>query len=75
MIAGIVPISSGNIKKNYQHLSYVPQRINIDKTFPIKVYEYIQIYNDHIEPDSIKKYLQKFSSEYLYDKNIGNLSG
>jgi ABC-type Mn2+/Zn2+ transport system ATPase subunit len=48
----------------------VPQKLEIDKTFPIKVEEFIQIYNHKTSSEEIKDYLKKFKSEYLLEKNI-----
>lgn len=72
------------IIRNYDNLSYVPQKIDIDKTFPIKVYEFIRIYNPHTSfffwkkrgqfNEKIKDYLSKFWAIDLYDKQIWNLS-
>lgn len=62
------------IIKNYKNISYVPQKLSIDKTFPIKVYEFIKIYNPWTKDEKIKEYLEKFSSLKLFDKNISKLS-
>jgi ABC-type Mn2+/Zn2+ transport system ATPase subunit len=51
-------------------LSYIPQKINIDFTFPIQTKEFIKIYNPSSSDDEIKNYLKKFESEYLFEKNI-----
>lgn len=75
LLAWIYKQNSWEILRNYKKLSYVPQKINIDKTFPIKVKEFINIYNEKISYKEIKRYLQKFGSEYLIEKNISNLSG
>jgi ABC-type Mn2+/Zn2+ transport system ATPase subunit len=53
----------------------VPQKINIDLTFPIQTKEFIKIYNPKTSDEEIKNYLKKFKSEYLFLKNIGKLSG
>ncbi|MDQ7022710.1 MAG: ATP-binding cassette domain-containing protein [Candidatus Gracilibacteria bacterium] len=74
-IAQINKNFSGEIIRNYKSLSYVPQKIDIDKTFPIKVYEFIKIYNKIPHPNplfgeergqfenNIKNYLEKFLSK------------
>lgn len=74
-IAGIEPLASWSIEKSFSKLSYVPQKIQIDKTFPICVYEFIKIYNPKVTENQIKTYLEQFQAEHLYDKNIVVLSG
>ena len=75
VIAWIQKIDSWKIIKNYKKLSYVPQKISLDKTFPIKVSEFIKINNEKINDEKILFYLDKFNSSYLFDKNISSLSG
>jgi len=75
VIAWIQKINSWKITKNYKKLSYVPQKISLDKTFPIKVSEFIKIYNQNIRDEKILSYLKKFDSEDLFSKNISSLSG
>lgn len=74
-VAWINKIYSWDIIKKYKKASYVPQKIDIDKTFPITVYEFVKIYNKKIELKSLINYLIIFDIEKLYDENIVNLSG
>ncbi|PID87385.1 hypothetical protein CSB07_01700 [Candidatus Gracilibacteria bacterium] len=74
-IAGINNIYSGKIIKKYKKVSYVPQKIYIDKTFPITVSEFIKVYNENITPKDLMKYLKIFGMEKKKDKSIVNLSG
>lgn len=75
VIAWIQKIDSWKIIKNYKKLSYVPQKISLDKTFPILVSEFIKIYNPKTTKENIISYLKKFNSENLFEKNIASLSG
>ncbi|NDK08586.1 ATP-binding cassette domain-containing protein [Candidatus Gracilibacteria bacterium] len=75
VIAGILSPSQGKLLKKYKKLSYVPQKINLDDSFPILVEEYIEIYNEKIGLKKIKDILHKFNSEYLLGKKINKLSG
>jgi zinc transport system ATP-binding protein len=75
IIASIHKSTSWKITRNYKALSYVPQKIDIDLTFPIQVKEFIKIYNPKTNDEKIKNYLKKFKSEYLFLKNIWKLSG
>jgi zinc transport system ATP-binding protein len=75
IISGILKPFKWKVIKDYKILSYVPQKLEIDKTFPIEVREFIKIYNPKINDESVKNYLKKFESEYLFKKNMWNLSG
>jgi ABC-type Mn2+/Zn2+ transport system ATPase subunit len=48
----------------------VPQKIDIDLTFPIQTKEFIKIYNPKTNNEEVKKYLKKFKSENLLEKLI-----
>ena len=75
IIAWIEKHTSWKIKRNYKRLGYVPQKINIDMTFPITVKEFIHIYNSETSDKSIKKMLKKFNALTIFDKKITLLSG
>jgi zinc transport system ATP-binding protein len=75
LIAWIYKPTFWKITRNYKALSYIPQKIDIDLTFPIEVREFIKIYNTKANDGEIKNYLKKFKSEYLFLKNIWKLSG
>jgi len=55
-------------------LSYVPQKINVDESFPILVKEFIQIYNEKVSISDILQLLKKFNSQDLLNKRIDKLS-
>lgn len=74
IIAWIYKPDSWKIIKNYKKLSYIPQKIDVDKTFPISVKEFIKIYNPETLDKNIFAYLKKFRSEYLFEKNIWDIS-
>lgn len=74
VIAGIEKQTSGEITRNYKQLWYVPQKIDIDMTFPLTVSEFIHIYNDWITDDNIIMMLKKFDSESILKKKISLLS-
>lgn len=75
VIAWILQPSFWKIVKGFRKLSYVPQKINLDDSFPILVEEYIGIYNEKVSIKKIKDILHKFNSEYLLGKKINKLSG
>lgn len=74
IISWIQKQTSWKIIKNYKKLSYVPQKINIDKNFPILVSEFIKIYNIWVKNEKIIKYLNDFESSNLLNKKIWELS-
>lgn len=74
IIAWIQKQNSWKIIKNYKKLSYVPQKISIDKNFPILVSEFIKIYNIWVKNSEIKKLLKEFDAENLFDKKVWDLS-
>lgn len=75
IIAGIHKQTSGSVIKNYTTLSYVPQKISIDKTFPISVWEFVHIYNLKTSTKKIWEYFEKFSAKHLLQKQLSFLSG
>lgn len=74
IIAWIQKHTKWKVIKNHKKLGYVPQKIDIDKNFPIKVVEFIKIYNKWIKDDKIIKYLKDFESCDLLNKKIWELS-
>ena len=74
IISWIQKQNSGTIIKKYKLLSYVPQKINLENSFPITVKEFIQIYNEKIKLIDIENFLEKFNSKELINKKIEKLS-
>ncbi len=75
IIAWIYKKTNWEITKNYSKSSYVPQKINIDKTFPIEVLEFIKIHNPKVKKEEIKSCFEKFQAENLLTKKLSILSG
>ena len=74
IIAWIQKQSLWKVIKKYKKLSYVPQKIDLDKSFPILVSEFISIYNPKAKKEDIISLLSEFEAEKLYDKKIWDLS-
>ncbi len=74
VIAGIQKPISWNIFRNYKKLSYVPQKINLDESFPILVSEFIKVYNEKVNREDIENLLSKFNSKDLVNKRVDKLS-
>jgi zinc transport system ATP-binding protein len=74
---GEVMVLNTSVKKALDHISYVPQRFNFDRTFPITVNEFL-----HLEPNSkyrsttnIKEKLKEVGMQNSEDNLLGVLSG
>lgn len=74
IISKIQKQSSWNITRNYKKLSYVPQKINLDNSFPILTKEFIKIYNEKSKIKDIENLLEKFNSKDILNKRIDKLS-
>lgn len=74
-IAGIQPLYSGIIKKHTKKISYIPQTIHLEKSFPLKVQEFFHIFNEDISPTEIQKMITTFQGQHLMNRNIHTLSG
>ena len=74
-IAGIQKIHAGNITKYTEKISYIPQKLELDTTFPLIVNEFFQIFNAKASKQTIDKYLKLFDIKKLQHRNIHDLSG
>jgi len=74
-IAGIQKVQKGNIVKHSKNISYIPQKLELDRQFPLLIEEFFQIFNSSISPETIEKYIQLFGVENLRNRNIHELSG
>jgi len=74
VISKIQKQSSWKIKRNYKKLSYVPQKINLDNSFPILTREFIKIYNEKTKVRDIENLLETFNSKGILNKRIDKLS-
>jgi zinc transport system ATP-binding protein len=74
-IAGIQKIHAGKIIKYTKNISYIPQKLELDKTFPLLVEEFFSIFNTSVSTGDITKYLKLFNVEKLQNRNIHDLSG
>ncbi len=74
-IAGIQKICAWNITKYTHKISYIPQKLELDKSFPLIVDEFFHIFNTHISNQTITEYLKLFDILKLQKRNIHDLSG
>jgi len=75
IISGIKKQDWWQIIKHYKKLSYVPQKVNLENSFPVLVLEFIKIYNEKVKTKDIEEFLKKFKSEDLINKRVDKLSG
>ena len=74
-IAWIIPIHAGKILKKTQKISYIPQKLQMEKSFPLQVNEFFKIFNTHVSDDDIKNLIDLFHTHNLLHRNIHELSG
>ena len=73
-ISGIQKIQNGTIVKHTSNISYIPQKLELDKTFPLLVNEFFHIFNTKLSENIMSEYLKLFDIEKLRKRNIHNLS-
>ena len=71
---GIYKKIDGSVEKYTDKIGYVPQKISIDWTLPLRVYDFMLITED-ISDEAIEEALALTGVAHLKDKNLGNLSG
>jgi zinc transport system ATP-binding protein len=71
---GIYKNIEGKVAKYTNKIGYVPQKISIDWTLPLRVYDFMLLTED-ISDEAINEALALTGVTHLKDKNLGNLSG
>jgi zinc transport system ATP-binding protein len=71
---GIYKNIEGTVEKYTNKVGYVPQKISIDWTLPLRVYDFMLL-TDDINDEAIDEALALTGVTHLKDKNLGNLSG
>ena len=71
---GIYKNIDGTVEKYTNKIGYVPQKISIDWTLPLRVYDFMLLTED-ISDEAIDEALALTGVTHLKDKNLGNLSG
>ena len=71
---GIYKKIEGEVEKYTDKVGYVPQKISIDWTLPIRVNDFMLL-TDDISEDQINEALSLTGVIHLKDKSLGNLSG
>ena len=71
---GIYKDIEGSVKKFTNKVGYVPQKISIDWTLPLRVYDFMLLTED-IKDEAIEEALILTGVTHLKNENLGNLSG
>ena len=71
---GIYKKIDGQVEKYTNRIGYVPQKISIDWTLPLRVHDFMLLTED-LDDESINEALSLTGVVHLKDKNLGNLSG
>ena len=64
----------GNVEKFTDKIGYVPQKISIDWTLPLKVNDFM-VLTDELDEEKINEALKLTGADHLKNQNLGNLSG
>ena len=71
---GIYKNIEGSVEKYTNKVGYVPQKISIDWTLPLRVYDFMLL-TENIKDEAIDEALTITGVIHLKNKNLGNLSG
>ena len=71
---GIYKKIEGEVEKYTTKVGYVPQKISIDWTLPIRVRDFMLL-TENLNDDTVNEALSLTGVIHLKDKNLGNLSG
>lgn len=74
IILGLFKPTSGTVKLNTQKIGYVPQRLEFDKTIPVRVDEFLRTYSNTSKKE-IHNELNNFNATNLIPKKLSELSG
>ena len=74
MILNIMNADEGQITRNTDKMAYVPQKINIDWTMPLRVIDFMKITNNLNDNQVIESLTTTGVDKFLYNQ-IHNLSG
>ena len=71
---GIYKKIEGNVEKHTKKVGYVPQKVSIDWTLPLRVSDFM-VLTENLKDDAIDEALSLTGVVHLKNKNLGNLSG
>ncbi len=70
-IIGLVKPSAGSVKKHVDDIFYIPQRSDLDTSFPLTVREFCELFG----AEGYEQYLTETGMKKHLKKHVGNLSG
>ena len=71
---GIYKKIEGEVEKYTNKVGYVPQKVSIDWTLPLRVNDFM-VLTENLKDDAINEALSLTGVVHLKNKNLGNLSG
>ena len=71
---GIYKKIEGQVEKYTNNVGYVPQKISIDWTLPLRVNDFMLL-TENLNDDAVNEALSLTGVIHLKNKNLGNLSG
>ena len=71
---GIYKKIEGRVRRFTERIGYVPQKVSVDWTLPIRVIDFMSLTED-LKNDQINVALNLTGVEYLKNKSLSNLSG
>jgi zinc transport system ATP-binding protein len=74
LILNILKPDEGKVSLNTNRIAYVPQKINIDWTIPLRVSDFMSL-TGHISKSKIIENLELTGVEKLYNSNLIDISG
>jgi zinc transport system ATP-binding protein len=74
LILNILEPDEGRISLNTKRIAYVPQKLNINSTVPLRVKDFMTL-TEHISQSTIIENLKLTGVEKLYNNNLIDLSG
>ena len=74
MALGINKNFEGSVQRYTNHIGYVPQKVIIDWTLPIRVNDFMQL-TSKINPGEVNEALSFTGVDHLKNKNLNELSG
>ena len=74
MALGLYKNISGKVEKFTEKIAYVPQKISIDWTLPIRVFDFMNL-TSNLKSEEINNALDITGSKHLIDNDLKSLSG
>ena len=71
---GIYKKIDGSVEKKTDKIGYVPQKISIDWTLPLRVHDFMLL-TENLDEETINNALSLTGVTHLKNKNLGDLSG